>query len=330
MLLPGSAILFVGEAPGEQEEIRGQPFIGVSGHELREMLRSVGIDPRVCSFTNVFDIRPPNNDINHFFSSIQESPLLPLDRGKWLPKANHRHLDRLQAEIAKVDPVIIVTLGKTALWAVCQRTDLEAVRGTTLQAVIAPYKVIPTYHPARILRQYSLRIVSLSDFLKAKHEARDRAIHHDSSHIWIKPTIHDLQIFERTYLHSPVAADIETVGRFIRCIGFSSTPSHAIVVPFLSAAGPYWQEADEISAWAWVRHILNTYSIIFHNGAYDVSYLLRYGIIPRGYSQDTMLLHHALYPEMRKSLGFLGSLYANRPAWKKMRPRGNKPNKREE
>ena len=58
---------------------------------------------------------------------------------------------------------------------------------------------------------------------------------------------------------------------------------------------------------------------IFQNGMYDLQYLMRMGLRVRACDEDTMLMHHAICPEMNKGLGFLGSIYTNEPAWKLMR-----------
>ena len=57
---------------------------------------------------------------------------------------------------------------------------------------------------------------------------------------------------------------------------------------------------------------------IFQNGLYDLQYLSMI-CTPRACSEDTMIAHHSLYTELRKGLGFLGSIYANVPSWKSMR-----------
>ena len=63
---------------------------------------------------------------------------------------------------------------------------------------------------------------------------------------------------------------------------------------------------------------------LFQNGMYDLQYIFRWGIKTRNAAHDTMLLHHSLYPEMRKGLGFLGSIYSNEAAWKMMgRPKAD-------
>ena len=66
----------------------------------------------------------------------------------------------------------------------------------------------------------------------------------------------------------------------------------------------------------------------FQNGLYDLSYLIRMGLVVKNCVDDTMLHHHALMPEMQKGLGFLGSVYTNEASWKLMRH--NESNKRDE
>jgi DNA polymerase I-like protein with 3'-5' exonuclease and polymerase domains len=61
---------------------------------------------------------------------------------------------------------------------------------------------------------------------------------------------------------------------------------------------------------------------VFQNGMFDINYLTRAGIYVRNCAHDTMLLHHVLYPELPKGLGFLGSIYSNESAWKLLRKHG--------
>ena len=74
--------------------------------------------------------------------------------------------------------------------------------------------------------------------------------------------------------------------------------------------------------WEIVKSILASSRIpkLFQNGLYDIAFLWRAAGIPvKGALHDTMLLHHALQPEMKKGLGFLASIYADEGAWKEMR-----------
>lgn len=330
----------MGEAPGKDETNFNRPFVGASGRELDRMLAEANIKRDECSLSNVFNQRPPNNDEEYFCIEKKElpngysfPPLITKPKALYVAPQYLENLDRLRKEIEQVKPKIILGLGKTALWALTGRTDLGSARGFVLRSTLAPgVKVLSTHHPARVLRDWSLRVISIADFIKTKREEVSADIVYDKTQIWINPTLEDLYDFEKRFFKAdnPIAADIETFGGLIRCIGFAPSASHALVVPLISPKGIYWPTAQFGEAINFIKRVVREYKIIFHNGAYDVSYLLRFGIPPTGYTADTMLLHHALYPELRKSLEFLGSYLANRPSWKKMRPRGNKPGKREE
>lgn len=124
--------------------------------------------------------------------------------------------------------------------------------------------------------------------------------------------------------------DIETAGSTqITCVGFSPSPSLSLVIPFVDNRqlnGSYWPTLhQERLAWIWVRRFLEhidnpTIRLIGQNTLYDINWLWTLlGIRPRNYAGDTMLKHHVLYPELKKSLAFLGSIYTDEPAWKLMR-----------
>lgn len=97
-----------------------------------------------------------------------------------------------------------------------------------------------------------------------------------------------------------------------------------MVVPFVDltlANGSYWGgPEEEFAAWSCVRALLeSTIPKVWQNGLYDLQYLSRMGIRPRANREDTMLLHHSLFPEMQKGLGFLGSIYCGESEWKSRR-----------
>ena len=89
----------------------------------------------------------------------------------------------------------------------------------------------------------------------------------------------------------------------------------------------YWPNAaDEVRAWKFIRHVMNSpIPKLGQNFLYDMQYLWKVARIPtRNFRHDTMLLHHALYPGMQKSLAFQGSIYTFEPAWKGLRREGDK------
>ena len=75
-----------------------------------------------------------------------------------------------------------------------------------------------------------------------------------------------------------------------------------------------------MEAWRFVRHVCETFPVFGQNFSYDLQYLYYFmGIRCLNIPDDTMILHHSMYPEMEKSLGFLASIYTNEPSWKFMR-----------
>jgi hypothetical protein len=150
----------------------------------------------------------------------------------------------------------------------------------------------------------------------------------------VDPTLDDI----RDWLRQPAefySVDIETDPALpISMIGFARAHDDALVVPFYDEtkeSGSYWSVPDEITALRLVDDLLKRpIPKVFQNGIFDLSHLLRIGFRPTMCDDDTMLLHHAIYPEMLKSLGFLGSIYSDEIAWKPMGKKGNNLLKRDE
>lgn len=331
-------IMLVGEAWGQEEERLGKPFVGKAGNLLHSLLRSANIDETDCYFTNVFNFRPPDNKLAYLAArggkpnAVQGLPMLPtLGRGIWIDAKYQPELDRLYAEVNNIRPNVIVALGVTPLWALTRETKMKENRGTPLEgrAVISDFKVLPTYHPAAVLRKWSFRPIVIADLRKAAREAEYPEIRRPSRTICIPETIDDLWEYKNYYMHGEVlSTDIETKAGTITEIGFAPSPSTALVVPFLDRRQPdgnYWRTLEEeLAAWRFVFHILKSYSHLGQNFNYDLQYLHAMGAVVPRLAGDTMILHHALYPELEKGLGFQGSLYTDEPQWKMMRTDNDK------
>lgn len=326
-----SRLMVVGEAWGRHEEEAGEPFVGPTGRFLHVIAKTAGLSLRDAFLTNVFNLRPkPTNAIENLAGPRDEGlpGYPPISSGKYIRREFAPELERLEREIRAFAPTMILALGATAVWALLHERSIAKVRGTPVMSRYG-VKVFPTYHPAAVLRQQSLRPIIYADFKKAARElSRGPEIHRPEREFWLAPTLRDLPEFESRFLiHAKeIGADIETKSGTITCIGFSADHRAAIVVPFWSyyaADGNYWPTAyQERRAWEWCRHILVSYPLVFQNGLYDINYLWsRMGIPARGARDDTMLMHHALQPEMPKGLGVLGSLYTDEPSWKHMRRR---------
>lgn len=334
-----NGIMLIGEAWGEQEAAAGQPFVGKSGWLIKQLLSQSGIEFRDCAVTNVFNLQPPNsNDVSNLCGpKIEGIPGMPaLVKGKYANARYTSELRRLYEEINSFNPNLIIALGATAAWALLGTSGIKTIRGapigTTAPATPATgvqlrrtFKVLPTYHPAAVLREWSLRPVILADLDKARRNSASPEIVRPARDIWIEPTLDDLARYERDFLiNAPrLSIDIETKGDQITCIGFAPSVSSAIVVPFWSAAqsdGNYWRTLeDELIAWDFVKRWCSLKPSVFQNGLYDIHRLWRtYGIQCALAEHDTMLLHHAQQPEMEKGLAFLATIYTEEASWKFM------------
>jgi uracil-DNA glycosylase len=134
-------IVFVGEQPGDKEDLAGRPFVGPAGRVLDEALEAAGIDRKLAYVTNA---------VKHF---------------KWEPRGKRRIHAKpnlaeltacrpwLDAELAVVKPKVLVALGATAAQALLGRQfRVTKQRGVAVESDLAPY-VIATVHPSSILRQ---------------------------------------------------------------------------------------------------------------------------------------------------------------------------------
>jgi uracil-DNA glycosylase len=339
-----SKIAIVGEAWGEHEARERAPFVGAAGYELTRMLNEAGIRRADTYLTNVFNVHPPGNDLSALCGpaevSIDGYPKLLTARptyrhwtGGYVQRRFAVELARLSTELIEVDPNVVVALGNTAMWALLGKTTISKLRGTTALSThtVAGFKVLPTYHPAAVLRQWELRPTTIVDLSKALRESAYPEIRRPEVTIHVPETPDEIRDFDRAFIReaSSLAIDIETSGSQITCIGFAPSRNIVLVVPIhdrRGTRGSYWPTPEaEQAVWQLIREVCHRPKPpkVFQNGLYDIAFLWRsHRIAVAGAMHDTMLLHHALQPESLKGLGFLGSVYAgDHGAWKSDRVR---------
>lgn len=348
--------MIIGEAPGADEEYHGKPFVGSSGRELTRMLNEAGLDREIFYLTNLLMDRPPDNKFSDHCCAGKKvvsddyKTFLPvlkkncpdvdwpdnyvwnhLAQGKYLRPEFLPELYRLKKEIELVRPNLIIPMGGTPTWAVLGVGGISKLRGVITQSTLVPgIKVLPTWHPAYIQRVWDQRLVAVVDLMKAKKEMEYPEIRRPSREVVINPSIQDILDYEPKIMASDLLAfDTETAHKQITCISFAPDKENAIVIPFVDKSKPgynYWERAeDEVEAWRIVRRWLNSpVPKLAQNGLYDLQYLWRAHHIPiKNFIEDTMLLHHSLYIELNKDLGFLGSVYTDEASWKLMRTRSS-------
>ena len=143
---PDATLLFIGEAPGKDEDLAGRPFVGQSGQLLNRALTLVGIARADTFITNVVKCRPPNNRVPE-----------PLEIGTCTNLL-------LFNQISIIQPRIICTLGAVALTTLLEKkAAITKMHGTPLS-----YKegitLVPLYHPAYILRNRTQATAWVEDF----------------------------------------------------------------------------------------------------------------------------------------------------------------------
>lgn len=340
-------IAIVGEAWGEQEAFLKAPFQGSSGKELRSILRQCNINPDDCIITNVINRQPPHNNFDFFCQKEKPDVVpfnIPIKPGLYLKPEYWDEVLALGREVADVN--LIIALGNTALWATAQRPPkISAIRGTFFPTALGP-KGIATWHPAAMLREYSMRPQMFADLTRAAAGQYDRKFSRPERRVYVAETRADVdKIREILLASSQYSIDTETcwIGKKkegsyqLSCVGFSPSPDVAYVIPFTSMVRRqrthYWANPlDEVYAWETVRRLCTApIRKIFQNKLFDIFVLWRVMRIPvLEIAEDTMFIQHAMYPELPKSLAFLGSIYTDEPAWKLDRPKGGITGKAEE
>ncbi len=133
---PESTLCFVGEAPGEDEDLQGRPFVGRSGKLLDETLTKLGVNPETDIYVcNIIKCRPPNN------------------RRPTEEEINFC-IDFLEEQLKLVNPKVIVALGSTAVNGLINTTfGITKIRGQFFKR--RNTLVMPAYHPSYVLRNGS-------------------------------------------------------------------------------------------------------------------------------------------------------------------------------
>jgi uracil-DNA glycosylase len=384
-------MLMIGEAWGADEDKMKMPLVGGSGKMHWGMLgeafpdvypdlhakaqREISWDYGMLAwvrqrdewmhaagigFTNVLNMRPPNNDLGAISGTKSEVgganyPYPPINKGRYLRPEYLDQLERLGRDISVLKPNVCCLMGNTACWAMLGMTNITALRGTTTWSETYGVKCLPTFHPASLLYEgmWSRRPIIIADYIKAYRESEYPEIRRPSRQIIINPTLQEVEQWIRETLASPPASltiDVETSGGMIDTCGFARSSDDSLVIPFgphrvKRGAGyvviyperngkrvtSYWSVEEEVQVWRLVWEMLaSPIPKSFQNGIYDIQYLMKILGIPNNMGDDTMLAWHSLYPELPKGLGFLGSILTNDVAWKRLRTAKSDTEKRDE
>lgn len=284
-------ILFIGEAPGEDEDRQGKPFVGKSGQLLKDSIELVDLPMNKLRFTNVVRCRPPGN----------RTPTT----------AEIEYCSRfLTDEIAECKPKVVVLLGNTPLKALLKLNGIKSYQG---QGAIESdgMKFVPAYHPSFILRQKSASIKedwirSFKDIIIALEgdDASEEAA--DAHYEYLYPmSIEDLLAMKNELLADPnelIACDIESVS-----IDIARPDNKIITIAFANSNKAWSFPVDHKESWwddverGWVHHVIDEVlskgRIINHNIKFDckmIRHFLGIDFVPTG---DTIQLSRLVSPD---------------------------------
>jgi uracil-DNA glycosylase family 4 len=140
---PDADIVFIGEAPGKNEDLKGEPFVGAAGKFLDEMLEMIGLKRSDIYITNIVKYRPPNN----------RDPL---------PEEKQAFMKYLESQLEVIQPKLVVTLGRHSLN--CFLPDLQIGQCHGQPKRYKGRVFLPLFHPAAALYNGGMRQTLIDDF----------------------------------------------------------------------------------------------------------------------------------------------------------------------
>jgi len=151
---PTARLLFIGEAPGRDEDLKGLPFVGRAGQLLDKMIAAIQLRRDEVYICNVLKCRPPEN----------RTPA---------PDEVEQCLPYLEQQLALVRPSLICALGLSAVQALLKtKSSMASLRGRTFEYRGIP--LIPTYHPAALLRNPGLKREAWEDMQRVRDTLKAR------------------------------------------------------------------------------------------------------------------------------------------------------------
>lgn len=328
-------IAIIGEAPGEDEETHGHPFIGASGNFLNALLRQVGVTRSACLIGNVAQQRPAGNKFALF---------------DWNGVAVQDGIAALTVDVSRSNPTICLLLGNAALhlakvgnvapkkvrgdhdWP----NKISGWRGSLFRSQVGPFagrKCIAAYHPAFVLRSYKSKPLLDFDLRRLVDESRSTELHLPK-----RDLITNLSAAELCHLMDTWPAglqcsvDIEgglpnwdandkvrkdsKKRRHLgwKCVSISGTPSKGFGIGFWK-----FNEDDHIKLILSFAKLMGRQDVpkVLQNCLYDI-FVTGYGykIHIANMVEDTMLKSWEIYAELPRALHVQASIWTREPHWK--------------
>jgi uracil-DNA glycosylase len=314
---PRAPIWIIGEAPGADEDQAGVPFVGYSGRQLDGQIAEAGLRSEDVYFTNPYKVRPPGNDLKCI--GVLGIP-------------DQVFLDAFWEELDEFKPTFVVAAGATPLSILCPFTvskkdgspRISSWRGSLLRSdkLGWDHYVIPMYHPAFILREYSERTIAVFCLERVREEfdywrQNGRLQPLPQRSLIDAPSFDDAVAYLNDCLSSPnpISHDIENPYykkiQLPYTMNFSTSPKSAIAFSLWD-----WPLRELEIIWKLIDKVLSTKVLIGQNYInFDAAYQEEScGLRPNiGQLHDTMTRHKVLWPEFKHALEFQTIQYTREP-----------------
>jgi uracil-DNA glycosylase family 4 len=295
-------ILFVGEAPGSTEEVDGRPFVGEAGNFLTTVLGRNGIPRESVRLANLCHYRPRDNKFDYLLDTPQ------LQDG----------IKALSEYIQSHRPTVIAALGNWPLYYLTGKQGKKAGSGIlnwrgsiltcSLHGVTGQLKVIPTLHPAYLLRDRKTYPIFDQDIKRVVEDSAFPELRLPERKYVINPTGLEREIWVEELLKARIlGVDVETFGPYLACVGFA--PSADLAVCFVNDNSLGFDSA--------IRRLLScNIPKVAHFSHFDKLYLITHGYPVVNLKHDTMVLQHVMWPELPRALKYITSIYTREPYYK--------------
>jgi uracil-DNA glycosylase family 4 len=312
---PDAKIMFIGEAPGKDENTTGKPFCGYAGRTFNQLLSQAGIARHLCLVTNVARVQPPGNRISAYYE----------DKNCTIPTRQMKEwIDLLQKEIILYDPNVLVALGNTALYTLTGFKKISDYRGYIIPSTLVPgKKVLATYHPQNINYEWRNFFPTVLDLRKASRHSTDPHIPQDNSVLVANASPRQFIDYLKGLNSDPnimrVTLDVETSqpGTHISIIGIAHSREFAMSVKLLNGKTPTMPERDEIELYTELAILGRNKEFAMQNAPFDKGVLwYNQHILIEKVWMDTLIAAHCCWPELPRDLGFLASICLDVPPWK--------------
>jgi uracil-DNA glycosylase family 4 len=308
-----ATVAIIGEGPGDTEVRRGLPFVGGAGHLLWDSLRPTGLHRANTYVTNVVKRQISLSRRGNERNIVHRDELK-----KWM--------GLLEWELEQLPNVkTIFILGNYALEAILGEIGITNWRGSVVDCRInsrVAGKAVITINPAYAQRELKFEPIFRMDCLRLKAVVEGTYKPYEIEHL-INPTYKEALKFidDLKKAKKPTSVDIEVMNMETACIGLANDPHRGMCINWRGITENVYSTREEYNILSalhdlGVSHNRNKVPIIGQNSQFDQYWLGIKDWLPMPFTDDTLLMHHTLYPQLPHGLAFLCSQYTTHPFYK--------------